>query len=111
MSLGAVSKAGKCGRGGLDFILLSRRPPLDNNDRHHPDFPGIDAWLVQARDMINGRGGLRQAEPLVGVDNVTRDEAEINLVRDSAARYIEEGPLRPEEPEPALKTKKGTKPR
>ena len=85
--------------------------PIDNNDRHHPDFPGIDAWLVQARDMINGRGGLRQAEPLVGVDNVTRDEAKINLVRDSAARYIREGPLRPEEPEPALKIKKGSKPR
>jgi hypothetical protein len=83
--------------------------PIDSNERHHPDFPGIDAWLVQARDMINDRGGLHNAEPLVEVGNVTRDEAEINLVRDSAARYIEEGPLRIEEP--ALKIKKGSKPR
>jgi hypothetical protein len=52
---------------------------------------------------------LRQAEPLVAVHNVTRDETEINLVRDSAARYIEEGPLRIEEP--ALRNKKGSKPR
>ncbi len=59
--------------------------------------------------MINGRGGLHQAEPLVGVGSVTRNEAEINLIRDSAARYIKEGPLRIEEP--ASKIKKGSKPR
>jgi hypothetical protein len=77
---------------------------------HHPDFPGIDAWLVQARDMINGRGGLHQAEPLVGVGNVTRNEEDINLVRDSAARYIKEGPLPTEEPKPAPRVKKRFKP-
>ena len=59
--------------------------------------------------MINGRGGLHRAEHLVGLDSVTRNEAEINLVRDSAARYIKEGPLRVEEP--ASKIKKGSKPR
>ncbi len=84
--------------------------PIDNNERHHPDFSGINAWLLQARDMINGRGGLHSAEPLVAVDNVTRDEADINLVRDSAARYIQEGPLPAEKTEPEPKVKKRSRP-
>ncbi len=32
--------------------------PIDGNVRHHPDFPGVNAWLSQARDTINSRGGL-----------------------------------------------------
>ena len=32
--------------------------PIDKNPRHHPTFSGIDQWLTQARDTINGRGGL-----------------------------------------------------
>ena len=32
--------------------------PIDNNSRHLPEFPGVNHWLVQARDTINNRGGL-----------------------------------------------------
>jgi hypothetical protein len=51
--------------------------PIDNNPRHHPDFPGIDAWLTSARDTINGQGGLYDPERGIYLDQVTKDEGEI----------------------------------
>ena len=51
--------------------------PIDSNPRHHPDFPGIDAWLTSARDTINDRGGLY--DPVLGifVHQVTKNEGEM----------------------------------
>jgi uncharacterized protein (DUF362 family) len=53
--------------------------PIDGNARHHPDFPGVNQWLVQARDTINARGGLFSQEKGILVDRVTRDESEMNV--------------------------------
>ncbi len=57
------------------FVLY----PVDKNPRHHPDFSGIDAWLTQARDTINGLGGLRNPGKGVVVGNVTKNEAEMRV--------------------------------
>ena len=53
--------------------------PIDNNNRHHPDFPGIDAWLTAARDLINGSGGFDQAARGIQVRTVTKTESEMRL--------------------------------
>jgi hypothetical protein len=70
--------------------------PIDGNDRHHPDFPGVDVWLTQARDFINGAGGLSRPEDGVYVGRVTKDEAEMRVTEDSTARFLSEGPLLPQ---------------
>ena len=51
--------------------------PIDSNMRHYPEFPGIDRWLTQARDIINGRGGLKNDEKGIRVDRVTKYETEM----------------------------------
>jgi hypothetical protein len=53
--------------------------PLDQNPRHHPDHPGIDAWLTSARDTINGRGGLANPAKGIVVGQVTKTEAEMRV--------------------------------
>ncbi len=53
--------------------------PVDKNPRHHPGFSGIDAWLTQARDTINGLGGLRNPSKGVVVGKVTKNEAEMRV--------------------------------
>jgi hypothetical protein len=52
---------------------------IDANFRHHPDFPGIDRWLTQARDTINGRGGLLDPGRGIIVDRVTKREEEMRI--------------------------------
>jgi len=51
--------------------------PIDSNPRHHPDFPGIDAWLTSARDTINGQGGLYNPGLGIFVQQVTKNEGEM----------------------------------
>jgi hypothetical protein len=53
--------------------------PIDGNFRHHPDFPGIETWLIQARETINGLGGLLDADKGIVVDQVTNREGEMNV--------------------------------
>lgn len=53
--------------------------PVDSNFRHHPDHPGINAWLTQARDTINGRGGLLNVGKGIFVDQVTKQEENMNV--------------------------------
>jgi len=53
--------------------------PINNNLRHHPDYAGIDTWLRQARDTINGAGGLRDLEKGIVVGQVTKNEAEMRV--------------------------------
>ncbi len=63
--------------------------PIDGNSRHHPDYPGIDRWLTQARDTINSRGGLFSQEKGILVDRVTRDESEMSVHACQAGQNIE----------------------
>ncbi len=51
--------------------------PIDQNPRHHPDYPGIAAWLAAARDTINGLGGLADPEGGILVGAPTADEREM----------------------------------
>jgi hypothetical protein len=53
--------------------------PIDGNFRHHPDFPGIDNWLLQARATINDLGGLQDVDRGIIVGQVTNKEAEMNV--------------------------------
>jgi hypothetical protein len=53
--------------------------PYNNNNRHHPDYAGVDVWLTGARDLINGRGGFNQAAKGVQVTLVTKTESEMRL--------------------------------
>jgi len=69
--------------------------PIDKNERHNPSFPGIDAWLTQARDTINNRGGLYNPSVGVYVDRVTKDESQMRVFNDSAARFVAAGPILP----------------
>ena len=49
--------------------------PIDQNARHHPDFAGIAAWLEEARETINDRGGLYRPDAGIRVGHVTRSES------------------------------------
>ncbi|MFO7734201.1 MAG: DUF362 domain-containing protein, partial [Candidatus Aminicenantes bacterium] len=53
--------------------------PINNNERHHPDFAGIDAWLTAARDTINGRGGFDLAARGIQVRTMTKTESDMRL--------------------------------
>ena len=55
--------------------------PVDNNPRHHPDFPGIDRWLTDARDLINARGGLSSEGGEISLGRVTKTESEMSVLR------------------------------
>jgi len=62
--------------------------PVDGNFRHHPDFSGISSWLDQARDTINARGGLADAEKGVLVGRVTKNEAEMRVRDGNAGDFL-----------------------
>lgn len=48
--------------------------PIDKNSKHHPDkFPILRKHLIQARDLINSKGGIDGHE-------VTLDESEVNVL-------------------------------
>jgi uncharacterized protein (DUF362 family) len=53
--------------------------PIDNNDRHHPSYAGINAWLSAARSIINDRGGFAQTGRGIAVEHPTLDESEMTL--------------------------------
>ncbi len=67
--------------------------PINEDERHHPGFAGIDAWLTQARDTINANGGLTRPEDGVFAGQATKDEAQMSVISDSAARFLSEAPL------------------
>jgi uncharacterized protein (DUF362 family) len=62
--------------------------PVDGNSRHHPDFAGVDRWLVQARNTINDRGGLLDPEKGVLVGRVTRKEVEMRVHASDAGDFL-----------------------
>lgn len=59
--------------------------PVDNNERHHPDYAGISAWLTDAKNTINGLGGFDALDQGVQVRNVTTTESEITVHEASAS--------------------------
>jgi hypothetical protein len=63
--------------------------PIDSNWRHHPDFPGIDYWLTEARDIINQRGGLYNPQQGIFIENATKNEQEMLIHEYSAQQYIQ----------------------
>jgi len=76
----------------VDTILASQDPvaldywsakyvlyPIDGNERHHPDYAGIDAWLTAARDTIVDRGGFAQTDRGILVTKPTKTESEMSL--------------------------------
>jgi len=65
------------------YLLYS----IDNNDRHHPDFPGIDTWLTAARDIINERGGLYNIDSGILIEQVTKTESEMRFHLGDASPY------------------------
>jgi uncharacterized protein (DUF362 family) len=62
--------------------------PVDGNFRHHPDFLGVSRWLVQARDTINDRGGLRNPEKGILVGKVTTKEEEMRAQTADAGEFL-----------------------
>jgi hypothetical protein len=53
--------------------------PVSNNSRHLPT-PGsdIDGWLTEARDTINGGGGLYDPDSGILIETVTKNEQEMS---------------------------------
>jgi hypothetical protein len=52
--------------------------PISNNSRHLPNPGGnIDRWLTDARDIINGRGGLYDPDSGILIETVTKSEQQI----------------------------------
>jgi hypothetical protein len=64
--------------------------PIDGNERHHPDFPGIDRWLRGARDFINANGGLHHPDQGIFIDKATKNEWEMNVQDLSAPLFVQE---------------------
>jgi len=58
--------------------------PIDNNTRHFPSFPGVTAWLNQARVLINNRGGLYNPSMGIQVGPVRTNEAFMKVYYASA---------------------------
>jgi uncharacterized protein (DUF362 family) len=53
--------------------------PIDNNERHHPDFENIDKWIKGAASIINDRGGLNTFSEEIGFQKVTKDESKMTV--------------------------------
>lgn len=58
--------------------------PIDQNPKHHPDYPGVHLWLDAARQIINERGGLANPEIGIQVGQVTLTEAEMHIYKRNA---------------------------
>jgi hypothetical protein len=67
--------------------------PVDGNFRHHPDFSGIDNWLLEARDTINQLGGLADEEKGVLVGRVTKEESEMRVRGCNAGDFLSDARL------------------
>jgi uncharacterized protein (DUF362 family) len=72
--------------------------PVSNNSRHLPSPGGnIDGWLTNARDIINGGGGLYDPDSGILIETVTKNEQEMlplifTFSETVSAPYIPQGP-------------------
>ncbi len=62
--------------------------PIDKNDRHHPEFPGIQKWLIDAKETINSRGGLFDSKKGIYIRKVTQDENKMEAITANAKRFV-----------------------
>jgi hypothetical protein len=53
--------------------------PIDQNERHHPDFAKIQSWLTAARTTIADRGGFDKRDRGILVTNPTLTESEMTV--------------------------------
>jgi uncharacterized protein (DUF362 family) len=51
--------------------------PINNNERHHPDYAGVNAWLTGARDTIAAAGGFTGTGQGILVKTPTKTESEM----------------------------------
>jgi hypothetical protein len=63
--------------------------PIDHNERHHPDFPGIQRWLSQARDVINKENELYRPEQGLFIEKTTMDEWDMNVHEQNGSQFIQ----------------------
>ncbi len=61
---------------------------IDHNLRHRNDHPNVDAWLSQAAETINARGGLHDHEGRVVASRVTKRLEEIRVRGAHAGDYL-----------------------
>jgi len=59
--------------------------PIDNNTRHLPTFPGVNRWLVQARETINNRGGLYKPSMGLQISRAQTSESRMAVYHANAA--------------------------
>jgi hypothetical protein len=64
--------------------------PIDGNERHHPEFPGIDFWLSEARDIINTSGGLYNPDNGIFITKTTKNEREMNVHFRNTPQFLEQ---------------------
>ena len=62
--------------------------PIDKNNRHHPDFPGVQKWLADAEETINARGGLFDRQKGILVRKVTKDVDKMEVYTANAKRFV-----------------------
>ncbi len=62
--------------------------PIDKNHRHHPLFPGIQKWLIDAEEIINTRGGLFHRQKGIFVRKVTQNENKMEAYKANAKRFL-----------------------
>jgi hypothetical protein len=64
--------------------------PIDNNERHHPDFPGIAVWLNDARRVINQRRTLWKPKQGLRVKRANIKEKQMQLASYSAKDFLKD---------------------
>ncbi len=64
--------------------------PIDRNQRHHPDFPGIHGWLNDARRVINRRRALWKPSQGLRAKKSNLNENRMKLRSYSAADFLQD---------------------
>ena len=64
--------------------------PIDQDERHHPNFPGIAVWLNDARDIINRRRALWQPKQGLRVKKANINEKQMKLASYSAKDFLKD---------------------
>jgi len=64
--------------------------PIDNNERHHPNFPGIAVWLNDARNRINRQRALWQPKQGLRVKKANIKEKRMKLASYSARDFLKD---------------------
>ena len=67
--------------------------PIDRDPRHHPDFLGNHKWLEQSKVTINSRGGLKDPEKGILINNVTRSENQMRVFSQNTETHVIRGIL------------------